>query len=144
MRRSAALAALLVTVNCLAAGTYPPSPTDATLSNGHNAVYTFCTDKARYQEALVKVGELFSPAEKRSPVPSGERITVTTGLGVQINDRLSYSCKVRVSFVPKAGANYQVHVYVNDARQCEPQLVREDPSSRTGLVPEPSIGPPSC
>lgn len=144
MRRGAALATLLVTANCLAGGTYPPAPTDATLSNGHNAQYTFCTDKARYTEALRTVGELFSPVEKRSPVPSGVRVTVTTGWGVQLNSKISRQCKVRISFVPQAGANYLVHVHINDAGNCEPQLMREDPTARTGLVPEPSIGPPSC
>lgn len=145
MKRGAVLAAMLAAANCMAGGTYPPSPTDATLRYaGGMAQHTFCTATARYTEEPDSLSALFSRVDRTSRLPSGGRVTLSSAWDIQFNQHRHFHCTVRISFVPQAGASYLTDVRINAAGNCEAELVREDPSARAGVVPEPSLGPPSC
>lgn len=73
-------------------------------------------------------------------VPVGQRITLGSYMYFD-GYSVSFSCMPRLSFTPAAGSSYVSNAGLVDQR-CFMELVREDNTRDTGVVPEMTIGPP--
>ena len=100
------------------------------------------------QPQLCKDSKVYSapPAkglENAVSIPAGGRVTVGANLVSQGYQVMHY-CRPFLSFEPKIGQTYFMNSALSGDGRCGVELVREDRSSKTGLVVERSVGPPAC
>ena len=100
------------------------------------------------QPQLCKDGKFYfaPPAkgiENAVSIPAGGRITVGANL-VSSGYQVMHYCRPFLSFEPKVGQTYFMNSALSGDGRCSVELVREDRSSKTGLVVEHSVAQPAC
>jgi len=78
-------------------------------------------------------------------IPAGKAVTIGSSYYNYVYGGVSTSCNPRTTLVPKAGQRYFIDFEI-EAERCVALIYREDPSTRTGLAPDLTLGQsaPSC
>lgn len=97
---------------------------------------------------LCKDGKMYwAPEAKGVPdgvrVPTGQRLTVGAHL-VSDGYQVIHYCRPFLSFVPGDGETYIMNSALGGDGKCFVELVREDPTKKSGLAIEPSVSRASC
>lgn len=76
-------------------------------------------------------------------VPAGQRLTIGAHL-ISSGYPATYVCRPFLSFIPAPGQIYVMNSALDGYGRCIVELVRADPSSKTGLAIEPSVAKAEC
>lgn len=83
-----------------------------------------------------------STTDDMAEIPTGDRIGIASAFHTG-DGHMNYSCRPTISFTPQDGINYVgVLLFKNNA--CYLQILREDPSTPTGLDWESSVRRGGC
>lgn len=142
----AVAAALSLIAGCathVEAPAYEPKEGDATLKNYGRGYPLVCSDGVRLN---VKPVDPKDWSEYK--IPTGKRITISSHMNFTGYNAIAY-CTASLSFVPLPNTTYILYSGVSgDANKaavgCLSEVVREDPTTSSGLAPELSAGPPTC
>ncbi|WP_398497543.1 hypothetical protein [Variovorax sp.] len=137
------LAVSLALSGCTAFPVYQPAANEPTVplkvSGWGIITFKYCvieSDKSRQQLSI-------DDKTLTTSVPAGKPIMLNAyraSSGYQV----VHYCNARLNFTPKAGNTYVLNSGMVGEGKCFVELVREDLSTDTGLVPEPSVEPGSC
>lgn len=93
-----------------------------------------CTQGKAYKLSITDDG--------MAEIPTGDRIGIASAFYTG-DGHMNYSCRPTISFTPQDNINYVgVLLFKNNA--CYLQILREDPSTPTGLDWEPSVRRGGC
>ena len=89
-----------------------------------------------------QVYRLSSTFDDLALIPAGEQIGIASAFHTG-DGYMNYSCRPSISFTPESNTSY-VGVLLFKDKACYLQILREDPSTPTGLAAEPSVRRGSC
>lgn len=95
---------------------------------------------------MCKAGQVYGLSPDKSGValvPVGDRISVGSYMYFD-GYMVSHSCRVWVSFIPKAGGSYVTNSGLGGTQRCFAELVVEDSTKETGVAFEPTAGRGAC
>lgn len=137
-----ALLTLVALSGCTVFPVYKPSPAEATaplkVSGWGIITFRYCDQADKDRKQLDVDAKTLTTL-----IPAGKRVVVNayrSDSGYQV----VHYCNVRLNFEPEAKSTYVLNSGMVDAGKCFIELVKEDLSTDTGLVLEPSARGGSC